>query len=65
MLEYFTGMQTRRIEVFGPGNCDLLLEQQRGAAGVSVAGPAWQKIGEFRRPGNRPKDIFTLYKKVE
>jgi 4-amino-4-deoxy-L-arabinose transferase-like glycosyltransferase len=64
MLEYFTGMQTRRIEAFGPGNCDLLLEQRRGAARVSAAGPAWQKIWEFRRPVNRPKDIFTLYKKA-
>jgi 4-amino-4-deoxy-L-arabinose transferase-like glycosyltransferase len=64
MVEYFTGMQTRRIEAFGPGNCDLLLEERSGAARVSAAGPAWQKIWEFRRPANRPKEIFTLYEKA-
>jgi 4-amino-4-deoxy-L-arabinose transferase-like glycosyltransferase len=63
MLEYFTGMQTRRIEVFGPGNCDLLLEQRGGGSRASAAGPLWQKIWESRRPSIRPKEIFTLYKK--
>jgi hypothetical protein len=57
-------MQTRRIEVSGPGNCDLLLEERSGETQVSAAGPAWQKIWEFRLPSNRPKNIFTLYKKA-
>lgn len=63
MLEYFTGLQTRRIEVFGLGNSDLLLEQRSGKAQTSTVPPAWQKIWEFRRPSSHPKEIFTLYKK--
>lgn len=64
MLEYFSGLRTRRIEASGPGNCDLLLEQRGGEARMSAAAPAWQKIWEIRLPSSRPKDIFTLYRKV-
>jgi 4-amino-4-deoxy-L-arabinose transferase-like glycosyltransferase len=64
MLEYFTGLRTRRIEAFGTGNCDLLLEQRGGKAREAAAAPGWQKIWDFRHPSIRPKDIFTLYKKV-
>jgi 4-amino-4-deoxy-L-arabinose transferase-like glycosyltransferase len=64
MLEYFAGLQTRRIEALGPGNCDLMLEQRGGKAPESPSVPAWQKIWEFKHPSIRPKDIFTLYKKV-
>jgi hypothetical protein len=64
MLEYFAGLQTRRIEALGPGNCDLMLEQRGGKAPESPSGAAWQKIWEFKHPSIRPKDIFTLYKKV-
>lgn len=63
MLEYFAGLRTRRIEVFGPGNCDLLLEQRSGKAPEFPPVPAWQKIWEFKHPSIRPKDIFTLYKR--
>lgn len=63
MLEYFTGLQTRRIEIFGLGNSDLLLEQRSGKAQASTVSPAWQKIWEFRRPNIHPKEIFTLYRK--
>jgi hypothetical protein len=64
MFEYFTGMQTRRIEAFGPGNCDLLLEARDSADATTVASPEWKKIGEFvRRPNRSSTDIFTLYKK--
>lgn len=64
MLEYFAGLRTRRFEVFGTGSCDLLLEQRSGKAPESPAVPAWQKIWEFKHPGMRPKDIFTLFKKA-
>ncbi|HEX9136190.1 MAG TPA: glycosyltransferase family 39 protein [Nitrospirota bacterium] len=63
MLEYFTGLQTRRIEIFGLGNSDLLLEQRSGKAQASTVSPAWQKIWEFRHPNIHPKEIFTLYRK--
>jgi len=64
MLEYFAGLRTRRIEVFGAGNCDLLLEQRSGKAPESLPVPAWQKMWEFKHPSIRPKDIFTLYKRA-
>jgi hypothetical protein len=41
-----------------------LLEQRGGKAPESRPGPAWEKIWEFNHPSVRPKDIFTLYKKV-
>jgi 4-amino-4-deoxy-L-arabinose transferase-like glycosyltransferase len=64
MLEYFAGLRTRRIEEFGPGNCELLLDVQGGEAPVSVPPPAWRKIWEFRRrPNSRDTDLFTLYTK--
>jgi 4-amino-4-deoxy-L-arabinose transferase-like glycosyltransferase len=63
MLEYFAGLQTRRIEAFGPGNCDLLLESRSGKAQASTVNPAWEKIWEFRRPSIHPKEIFALYRK--
>jgi 4-amino-4-deoxy-L-arabinose transferase-like glycosyltransferase len=63
MLEYFTGLQTRRIETLSLGNSDLLLEQRCGSAQASTVSPAWQKIWEFRRPNIHPKEIFTLYRK--
>ncbi len=63
MLEYFTGLQTRRIEIFGLGNSDLLLEERSGKTQASTVSPAWQKIWEFRRPSIHPKEIFTLYRK--
>jgi hypothetical protein len=64
MLEYFAGLRTRRIEVFGTGSCDLLLEQRSGKAPESSPVPAWQKIWEFKHPSIRPKDVFTLYKRA-
>ncbi len=60
MLEYFAGLQPRRIEVSGIGNCDLLLEVQ-GSESRPPAGSGWEKIWEFKRPSLHPKDIFTLY----
>jgi 4-amino-4-deoxy-L-arabinose transferase-like glycosyltransferase len=62
MLEYFTGIRTRRTETAGPGNCDLLLEQRAGQFG-RLAGPDWQEIWQRRHPSVKPKDIFTLYRK--
>ncbi|HXY55273.1 MAG TPA: glycosyltransferase family 39 protein [Nitrospirota bacterium] len=62
MLEYFTGIQPRRTETSGLGNCDLLLEQRGGASRAS-AGPPWQKMWECKRPSNHPTEIFTLYRK--
>jgi 4-amino-4-deoxy-L-arabinose transferase-like glycosyltransferase len=64
MLEYFAGLRTRRIEVFGVGTCDLLLEQRGGKAPEFPPGPAWGKTWEFNHPSIRPKDIFTLYKRA-
>ncbi len=64
MLEYFTGIRTRRIEAFGRGSCDLLLEQRSGKD-ASKDEPGWEKIWEFKHPSERPKDIFTLYKKSQ
>ncbi len=63
MLDYYAGLRTRRIEAFGPGNCDLFLEQRSGKAPEPRPVPAWEKIWEFKHPSIRPKDIFTLYKK--
>lgn len=64
MFEYYTGLQTRRIEAVGPGNCDLFLEVRDGAAPVTALSREWKKIGEFvRRPNRSSTDIFTLYKK--
>jgi 4-amino-4-deoxy-L-arabinose transferase-like glycosyltransferase len=61
MLEYFTGLQTRRVEAAGSsGNCDLLLEEQGGDGGNSDAG--MQRIWEFKHPSIRPKNIFILYR---
>lgn len=65
MLEYFTGIQAHRIEVFGTGNCDLLLEQRGGESGVPAVDHAWLKIWQFNQPSIRPKDIFTLYQRVD
>ena len=64
MLEYYAGLRTRRIGAFGPGNCDLLLEQRAGKAPEDSPGPAWKKIWEFKHPSIHPKDIFTLFKKA-
>ncbi len=63
MLEYYAGLRTRRIEASGPGKCDLLLEQRAGRAAPAISG-AWREIWEFRHPSERPKDIFTLYRKT-
>ncbi len=65
MLEYFAGLQTRRIEAYGPGTCDLLLELRgRDARPLSAADPSWRELWEFRRhPNSRETDIFTLYGK--
>ncbi len=61
MLEYFTGLQTRRVEAAGTsGNCDLLLEERGGDGGSPDAG--MQRIWEFSHPSIRPKNIFTLYR---
>jgi 4-amino-4-deoxy-L-arabinose transferase-like glycosyltransferase len=65
MLEYFTGVKPRRVEVFGPGNCDLLLEQRGGGSRVPAVDPAWQQIWQYSQPSSRPKDIFTLYQRVD
>jgi len=59
MLEYFTGLQTLRVEVAGsPRNCDLLLEEQSGDGSKLEAGK--HCIWEFSHPSIRPKNIFTL-----
>jgi 4-amino-4-deoxy-L-arabinose transferase-like glycosyltransferase len=63
MLEYYDGLQTRRMEVFGAGDCDLLLEQRSGTAGFSLVPPGWKKTWEFNHPSVKPKDIFALYVK--
>jgi 4-amino-4-deoxy-L-arabinose transferase-like glycosyltransferase len=62
MLEYFTGLRTRRMGLSGTGDCDLLLEQRSGKA-ASLVKPEWQKVWEHRHPSTRPKDIFALYQK--
>jgi 4-amino-4-deoxy-L-arabinose transferase-like glycosyltransferase len=63
MLEYYDHLQTRRMEAFGLGDCDTLLEQRPGNALFSLVPPGWKKIWEFKHPSIRPKDIFALYKK--
>jgi 4-amino-4-deoxy-L-arabinose transferase-like glycosyltransferase len=61
MLEYFTGLQTIRLESTGSsGNCDLLLEERGGDSKSLYSG--LQRIWEFNHPSIRPKNIFTLYR---
>ncbi len=61
MLEYFTGLQTLRLESAGSsGNCDLLLEERSGDSGSLFVG--MQRIWEFNHPSIRPKNIFTLFR---
>jgi 4-amino-4-deoxy-L-arabinose transferase-like glycosyltransferase len=64
MLEYFAGLRTRRLEVFPLENCDLLLEQRAGGAPPSANATMWRPIWEYRHPSLRPKDIFTLYRRI-
>jgi 4-amino-4-deoxy-L-arabinose transferase-like glycosyltransferase len=63
MLEYFAGIDTRRVEVNGLGNCDLLLVQSGSRRYAPVRGHHWEKVWEFARPINSPKEIFTLYRR--
>ena len=61
MLEYFTGLQTLRVEsAESPPNCDLLLEEQSGDGRKLDTG--MQPIWEFSHPSIRPKNIFTLFR---
>jgi 4-amino-4-deoxy-L-arabinose transferase-like glycosyltransferase len=62
MLEYYTGIRTRRMDPAGTSACDLLLEQRPGRAG-RLAGPEWDEIWHYNHPSMHPKDIFTLYRK--
>jgi hypothetical protein len=64
MVEYFAGIRTRRIETFGPGNCDFLLNERGSGGGAPDAMPGWKKIWEYRHPSFHTKNVFTLYKKV-
>jgi 4-amino-4-deoxy-L-arabinose transferase-like glycosyltransferase len=61
MLAHYAGLRTRRIEVKGAGDCNLLLEQRAGQSPVSLVTPGWRKIWEFRHPSVKPKDLFCLY----
>ena len=63
MLEYFTGLRARRIEIADPDDCGLLLDERPGKAEPSGDMPGWSRIWEFRHPSIRPKDVFTLYRK--
>ncbi len=63
MLEYFAGVRTRRADASGPGECDFLLEQRAGRFG-RMAGPEWRELWQYKHPSTRPKDIFTLYRKM-
>jgi hypothetical protein len=65
MIEYFAGLRPQRVETRGKGDCDLVLEQRGGGNPVAMVEPGWEIIWEFKRPSNRPKDHFTLFRKVE
>lgn len=65
MLAHFSGLQFQRSETRGLGDCDLLLEQRGGGSPISTVGQEWEKVWETKRPSIRPKDYFTLFRKVE
>jgi 4-amino-4-deoxy-L-arabinose transferase-like glycosyltransferase len=61
MLEYFTGLKTRRIELTGgTGDCDLLLEEHGG--NDEPTGVKGQRIWQYRHPSVHPKNFFALYR---
>jgi 4-amino-4-deoxy-L-arabinose transferase-like glycosyltransferase len=63
MLDHYAGLHTRRVEVTGPGDCDLLLEQRPGQSTFSLVSAEWRKTWEFKHPSVKPKDVFCLYVK--
>ncbi len=63
MLEYFSGVLTRRVEVNGPGDCDLLLVESGNVLRDPVNGPAWQLLWEGKRPGEHRSEIFRLFQR--
>jgi len=66
MLEYYTGIITRRIEVKGLGDCDILLVQSGSVPQDPVAGPAWQLLWEEKKePSEHPKKTFQLFKRTD
>jgi len=64
MLEYYTGVRTRPLEMHFEGSCDLLLVG-RGEERIDDAGRGhWRVLWEGERPRNRPKEHYTLYQAI-
>ena len=58
-IAYFSGLEAKRFRADKP--CEWLVVQNRTPAEIS-RNPAWEKVWEGSRPGER-KERFTLYRK--
>ncbi|MHB8471706.1 MAG: ArnT family glycosyltransferase [Gammaproteobacteria bacterium] len=63
MLDYFEGIDTRRLEKQPMADCRLLLVQSNGAAHDWVPGQNWREIWRGTRPGDS-KERHRLYQKI-
>ncbi len=63
LLEYYAGILTRRTEVTGRIECDVLLKQGGAADTNTLPGPEWREIWEGNRPGDKTERyrLFQRY----
>ncbi len=63
LLDYYAGIETRRVETRGGDGCDLLLTQGDSRR-EEDPGPQWRKIWEGCRQGDA-KERFRLYRRAD
>lgn len=63
LLEYYAGITTRRTEVYKSIDCDLLLTQGGANDADTPPGPAWQKIWQGNRPGDK-SERYRLFQRT-
>ncbi len=62
MIEYYAGVQVRPIDWSGEERCDLLLVALDRDRIDTSSQPSWTVLWEGRRPEDRPKEHYTLFR---
>ncbi len=63
MLEYYANIITRREEVVGKTQCNLLLIQGWSGDNIPGPGPKWRQIWEGSRPGDK-NERYRLFQRI-